>query len=135
MAAANPVQGEISFETQDGKTWVAVYDIPAICAMEDALDRSAIQIMAQIGMGRVGFIRMALWAGLRRKHPKLTLDQVDEIMTKIKGRGAAEIVTEGVRAAFPKPDDQDDDDSDSDGEGGDADPPPAPGEDGTGASS
>lgn len=132
MAAANPLQGEISFETQDGKTWVAVYDIAAVCAMEDALDRPAIQIMAQIGMGRVSFTRMGLWVGLRRNHPKLTLDQVSAIMMQIKDRGAADIVSEGVRAAFPKPEDAD---GDEDGEGGDADPPQAPGADGTGASS
>lgn len=103
MTATNPLKGEIGFELEDGRAFVAVFDIDAICAIEDLRDRPLVQIMAQVIQGRVSFVRDALWAGLRRRHPQVTVAQVGEILTQIKGKKAAEIVLEGVQAAFPAP--------------------------------
>lgn len=126
MTATNPLKGEIGFELEDGRAFVAVFDIDAICAMEDLRDRPLVQIMAQVVQGRVSFVRDALWAGLRRRHPQMTVSQVGEILTQIKGKKAAEIVLEGVQAAFPAP---------KTGEGDTESPREALGADGTGKAS
>lgn len=126
MTATNPLKGEVGFETEDGRSFVAVFDIDAICAMEDVRDKPLVQIMAQVVQGRVSYVRDALWAALRRNHPRMTVSQVGEILTQIKGKKAAEIVLEGVQAAFPPPK----------GDEGEAESPlEALGEDGTGKDS
>lgn len=125
MGAANPLQGELKFATEDGREFTAVFDIPAICALEDLLDRPAVQIAAQIVQGRVGFVRAGLLTGLRRHHADLTPGDVDVIMTTVAGgKRAAQIVLDGLELAFPKP---------KKAGGADApDPRTAPGEGGTG---
>lgn len=126
MTATNPLKGEVGFELEDGRAFVAVFDIDAICAMEDLRDKPLVQIMAQVVQGRVSFVRDALWAALRRRHPQMTVAQVGEILTQIKGKKAAEIVLEGVQAAFPAP---------KTDEGDTERPRQALGEDGTGKAS
>lgn len=126
MSVPNPLQGEFSFATEDGRQFKAVFDIPAICALEDMFDRPAIQIAAQIAQGRVGYVRAGLLTGLRRHHPDLSPADIDVIMTTIEGdKRAAKIVLDGMEIAFPKP---------KKGVGGDDPPDPlkAPDEDGTG---
>jgi hypothetical protein len=126
MAAANPLQGELKFATEDGREFTAVFDIPAICALEDLLDRPAVQIAAQIVQGRVGFVRAGLLTGLRRHHPDLTPGDVDRIMTTLAGdKLPSQIVLDGLNLAFPKP-------KKKLGEGDAPDPQTAPGEAGTG---
>jgi len=126
MAVANPLQGEYAFSTEDGRQFTVVFDIPAICALEDLLDRPSVQIAAQIIQGRVGFVRAGLLTGLRRHHPDLTPADVDVIMTTVAGdKRAAQIVIDGLELAFPKP-------KKKAGEGNAPDPRTAPGEDGTG---
>lgn len=126
MTAANPLKGEIGFELEDGRAFVVVFDIDAICAMEDMRDKPLVQIMAQVVQGRVSYVRDALWAAMRRHHPQVTVTQVGEMLTKIKGKKAAEIVLEGVQAAFPPP---------KADEGEPEDPQEALGADGTGRAS
>lgn len=125
MAAVNPVRGETAFETEDGRAFKAVFDIDAVCALEDLRDRPASLILAQVMMGRIGFVRDALWCALRRHHADLTLEDVGGFLNTIKGVTAAEIVTGALQAAFPKRDK-------GKGEGEPADPPPALDETGTG---
>lgn len=130
MVAANPLKGEVRIELEDGREFLAVFDIDAICAMEDLRDRPVVQIMAQVAQGRISFVRDALWAALRRHHKDIKVVEVGEMLTKIKGqKKAADLVFEGIKNAFPAP-------KDGEGEGeGDENPPTAPAEDGTGKGS
>lgn len=128
MTAPNPIKGETRFEVEDGRAFVAVFDIDALCAMEDLRDRPAIEFVAMVARGRIGFMVDALWAALRRHHPQLTRAEVAALLPAIKGKKAADLVMDGLRAAFPQPADAEAGDQ----EGGKTDPPPAPGADGTG---
>lgn len=125
MVVANPLKGEVRIELEDGREFLAVFDIDAICALEDIRERPLVQIMVQIAQGRISFVRDALWAGLRRHHKDMKQTDVGEIMLQIKGKKAADLVMDAIGAAFPKPK----------AEEGDANPQPAPGEDGTGKDS
>lgn len=131
MTVANPLQGEVRFEVEDGRAFLAVFDIAAICALEDLRDRPALQIIVQVAQGRIGFIADALWAALRRHHPKLTRDEVLALLPAIKGQKATELVLSGLRKAFPDPSDL----GEEAGDGAAASPPAAPNADGTGAPS
>jgi hypothetical protein len=130
MTAPNPLKGEVRFEVEDGRAFLAVFDINAICAMEDLRDRPAVQIIVQVAQGRIGFIIDALWAALRAHHPKLTRDEVGALLPNIKGAKAADLVLNGLKAAFPAPAE------DEPGEAsGKPSPQAAPGADGIGAPS
>ncbi len=125
--AANPAGAETRFETKDGRKFVAVFDIDAICALEDLRDRPVVQILVQVLQGRIGFVRDALWCGLRRHHDAMTLAEVGELMRDIEGANASEIVTAALKASFPAPK--------KPGEGDARDPRPALDETGTGTNS
>jgi len=125
VSAANPVRGETCFETEDGRAFKVVFDLDAVCALEDLRDRPAAHILTQVVMGRIGFVRDALWCGLRRHHEDLTQADVSAFLLTIKDTTAGEIVSAGLQVAFPKRDK-------GKGEGAPADPPPAPDETGTG---
>lgn len=125
MTAANPQKGEVRIELEDGREFLAVFDIDAICALEDIRDKPLVQIMVQVAQGRISYVRDALWAALRRHHPDLKHAQVGDMLTQMKGKKAADLVLAGIKSAFP---------ANKEGEG-DANPLTAPAEDGTGTTS
>lgn len=122
---ANPHKGEIAFTVEGGDTYTAVFSIDVICAIEDALDKTIAQVAVGIAMGRVGYVRHALWQALSVHHKGLRLTQVGELMIAMTDAKAGDLVQKGIERAFPTAEDRK-------GEPDSPRPPKAQAEDGTG---
>lgn len=101
---ANPVKGELAFETEAGETFTLLYSYDALVVMEDARDMPYEQIVDQLKKGRLGAIRVMFWAGLRANHPRLTQAQAGELIRQVPGKGprVQELVIEALLLAFPE---------------------------------
>ena len=120
------LRGEVSLQVEE-QTFQLVYDVNALCAIEDVLDKSVLEVMTTIkGMPKLGLVRALLWGGLRRYHEDLSLNDAGDLVMAAGMGPALKVVQEGIQAAFPQPT-------------GDAksksDPQLTPVEDGTGANS
>lgn len=128
---ANPLVGEVVLPLGEA-TYTLQYDVNALCEAEEALDASVEEILERITAKRPRMVvlRGLLWAGLRRHHPALTVEEVGQRFFGPGGLGTHGVmpyVGEALRLAFPKP-------GDGEGASGEADPPPAT-PDGTGSAS
>ena len=124
----NPMKGEVTL--QDGEvTYKLVYDVNALCAMEDKLDRSVIEVMTNMnGSPRLGVVRARRWAGLRRHHEDVTLEAAGDMVMSVGMVDVLNVVMVGFKSAFPKA---------AEGDGGDgaARPPKPAARAGTGSNS
>lgn len=126
-AAPNKEAGEVAFTVEGGATYLLKFSIPAVVALEDMLDKPIAEVMVGVARGRVGYIRAALAAGLRDFHPKVTMADIGEFMTRIEG-GALDPVLKAMQLAFPAKEE-------AAGEGDEDPQTPTPPADGEGSSS
>lgn len=120
------LRGEVSLQVEE-QTFQLVYDVNALCAIEDVLDKSVLEVMTTIkGMPKLGLVRALLWGGLRRYHEDLSLSDAGDLVMAAGMGPALKVVQEGIQAAFPQPT------GDAKGKG---DPQQTPAVDGTGANS
>lgn len=99
---ANPEKGEVAFKAADAE-YTLRYSTNAICELEDHLGRGLNAIVADLE--RVSTVRALLWAGLRAKHPEITLKAAGEIMDKCGVPTTVGAVSDALKAAFPPPGD------------------------------
>lgn len=104
----NPGKGEVTFAVKDGRQFTAVFDMDFVVAVEDAFDKPIGMISVQIAMGRVGYVRAALWRALQVHHKGLTMADVSALMLDIVDEKAGDIVQQGIQRAFPTADDRKD---------------------------
>lgn len=97
---ANPAQGEVAFKAADAD-YTLKFSTNAICELEDHLNKGLNEIVA--GIERLSSVRALLWAGLRAKHPDVTIKGAGEIIDKIGMAAAIEHVSVALKTAFPAP--------------------------------
>lgn len=98
---ANPARGEITFKVADTE-YTLKFSTNAICELEDRLDKGLNTIVAN--MERLSTVRALLWAGLRAKHPEVTIQQAGEIIDRCGMAEATEIIGKALSVAFSPPD-------------------------------
>src|SRR5215468_8067948 len=88
---ANRIKGEADFVV-DGRTYTLCYNHAALIELEDMLDMGIVAISRELAKWteepdriRLKWMRALLCAGLRKHHPKMTLDDVSELMTSAGG--------------------------------------------------
>jgi hypothetical protein len=96
---ANPHRGEKSVTIGD-KTFTLVFTTNTICEVEDALDKGILEIQQQFG--RLSVLRSLLWAGLREKHPEITLKAAGDLLGTAGAKVLGPVILEAIIAAFPK---------------------------------
>lgn len=107
---ANPHRGETSVEI-GGKTYVLCYGMNACAELENHLGRSFPEIVAELQSWkenperiRVTTVRALLWAGLRRRHSSVTLEQAGDLIDEIGFSNVWQPVNEAFERAWPDPD-------------------------------
>ncbi|WP_396190307.1 GTA-gp10 family protein [Flavobacterium sp.] len=95
---ANPARGEVALAVADTE-YTLKFSTNAICELEDRLDKGLNLIVAN--MERLTTVRALLWAGLRAKHPDVTITQAGEIIDRIGMAQATEVIGKALTAAFP----------------------------------
>lgn len=101
---ANANRGEVEIEV-DGKKYVLRFSANALCDLEDALGMSILQITSMISdpaQIRMKMVRALLWAGLREKHPDLTILQAGDIVQELSLSGAFSVIEDAFKKAFPE---------------------------------
>lgn len=97
------LKGEVSLQVEE-QTFQLVYDVNALCAIEDVLDKSVLEVMTSIkGMPKLGLVRALVWAGLRRHHEQMSLNDAGDLVMAAGMGPALMAVQEGIQAAFPQP--------------------------------
>lgn len=97
---ANPVRGEVAFKVADAE-YTLKFSTNAICELEERLDKGLNVIVAN--MERLSTVRALLWAGLKAKHPDITMAQAGEIIDRCGMAQATEVIGQALTAAFPPP--------------------------------
>lgn len=95
---ANPARGEVALAVADTE-YTLKFSTNAICELEDRLDKGLNVIVAN--MERLTTVRALLWAGLRAKHPDVTITQAGEMIDRIGMAQATEVIGKALTAAFP----------------------------------
>jgi hypothetical protein len=75
----------------------------ALCELEDLLDMGVNAVAAQLSNVeslRLKTVRAIFWAGLRDRHPKITLQQAGELVTEITLPRAMEMIGTAFQLAF-----------------------------------
>lgn len=97
---ANPARGEVAFRVADSE-YTLKFSTNAICELEERLDKGLNTIVAN--MERLTTVRALLWAGLRAKHPDVTIAQAGEMIDRVGMAEATETIGKALTAAFPAP--------------------------------
>ena len=98
---ANPARGEMAFMVGD-EAYTLQFSTNAICELEDYLDKGLNVIVAN--MERLTTVRAMLWAGLRAKHPNVTIKQAGDIIDRCGMAEVTDVIGKALTAAFPSPD-------------------------------
>lgn len=102
---ANPHRGEVALRIGDAD-YTLRFSVNALCALEDALDKSAGEIVASLGDGskvRLKTIRALVWAALLDRHPDMTMQAAGNIVSDGGTAFVMGKITEAMQAAFPAP--------------------------------
>lgn len=97
----NGLRGEVAFKVDDAD-YTLVYSTNAICELEERLDKGLNVIVAN--MERLTTVRALLWAGLRAKHPDVTIEKAGEMIDRCGMASATEAIGKALTAAFPPAD-------------------------------
>lgn len=97
---ANINRGEVSFEAE-GTAWTLVFSINALCDLEDRTGRS-VQDLNLDGALSMRLLRDLIWAGLRERHPAVTVEDAGRIATAAGMGVMQEKVMQAIVAAFPE---------------------------------
>lgn len=98
---ANPHRGEVTFKVADAE-YTLVFSTNAICELEERLDKGLNAIVAN--MERLTTVRAMLWAGLRAKHPDITITKAGEMIDACGMLVATDVIGKALHAAFPPQD-------------------------------
>lgn len=113
---AKAVRLELGADGEKREFWLQ-FDIDKICQMEELLDLDVLQIEARLpAYGRLGFLRVVLWAGLQTHQPKMSLRDAGELLAEPGNEAIRAKIIEAYQKAFPAPEAAE----------GDGDPPRAP---------
>ncbi|MFD2175935.1 GTA-gp10 family protein, partial [Rhodobacter lacus] len=71
---ANPFKGEVDL-THGGVRYTMVLDFNALCDFEGETGKNALTALEGMEAGKISAsdLRVLMWAGLRQRHPEMTL--------------------------------------------------------------
>jgi hypothetical protein len=104
---ANKQVGDVPFTVGD-EIYTLRLDVNALAEMEDALSTddkvvTSFQVMARAERGQISALRAVMWAGLRRHHPKITLDEAGDLIQRMGGpAGVEKTLKQATTAAMPE---------------------------------
>lgn len=94
----NKTKGEVAL-SYDGATYTLLLDFNALAEFEDAIGEKAMPILQNpSGMG-IKHMRALFWAGLKQRHPDITLEDAGRILTANSDK-----LGEALAASFPDAD-------------------------------
>lgn len=101
---ANAVKGEKSVEI-DGVEYTFRFSINAICELEELTGLPVTMVIGDLERGYIKSMRAIVWAGLRDKHPGVTISQAGDLTQALIAEhgteGAGVVVGNALVAAFP----------------------------------
>lgn len=97
---ANPARGEVALTVADTE-YTLKFSTNAICELEELQNKGLNEIVQDLE--RLSTVRALLWAGLRAKHPDVTLKGAGELIDTIGMIPATEVIGRALNAAFPPP--------------------------------
>lgn len=96
---ANKIKGEVSLR-HGGKSYEMVLDFNALAEFEEAAGvENAIEAIQNPGALNAKKLRALFWAGLRQRHPEMTMELAGSILS-----GNLDKMGEAIGTAFPDPD-------------------------------
>lgn len=95
---ANAQKGEYTFTGPDGNDYTLLYNINAMCLIEDELGVPMSDLEDKLQRPSAKDLRAVLWAGLKHKHPDLKLEDAGAIAS---GVDILENITAAFSRAFP----------------------------------
>lgn len=101
---ANKERGEASFEA-DGVSYTLRFDQNALCAIEyETAQPHADTLTKLIGKRYwASAARVTLWAGLKKHHPGITLDEAGDILKPENQAAALMAISAALTSAFAAP--------------------------------
>lgn len=96
---ANRFIGDASFEV-DGQTYKLRLDFNAMCELEDATDKDAMEIIEGYEKGKIRMkdLRALFWALLQHHHSGISMEEAGRLLSE-----APDAVGEALAAAAPEP--------------------------------
>lgn len=96
---ANKQRGEVSLP-YEGKDYTMVMDFNALCDFEDKAGKPVGDVLEALQTGKIVArdMRALIWAGLKQRHPDMTLELAGQILSSNPA-----ILDEGLVTAFPAP--------------------------------
>lgn len=108
---ANRQRGEVALE-MDGKTYTLVFDMNALCCLEDLFSTPEREVVFQdvlkmASKGSARHIRGIVWASLQRHHPEVSLSQSTDLIEAAGGfEGFGEKLQQLADSTQPDPEDR-----------------------------
>lgn len=102
---ANPHRGEVSFDA-DGTLYTLHFSTNAFCELEAEMGVGLMQIAALLDKPEklsMQNLRLLFWAGLRDRHPDISLTDAGRIMDAFGMLDAIQLAAKAFEAAFPAP--------------------------------
>lgn len=103
---ANKIKGEASF-TIGGTEYTICFNNDALIQLEDKLDRGIVAITSEMQRWsaeperlRLKWVRALLWAGLRKHHPTMTVEQTSELIDQSNGAEMMNVIGDAMQKAF-----------------------------------
>lgn len=103
---ANRVIGEASFDL-GGKKYTLCFNNDALVQLEDQLDRGIVAITSEVQLWtkeperiRLKWIRALLWAGLRKHHPNMSIEDAGELIEQSDATTVLNAVGDAMQKAF-----------------------------------
>jgi hypothetical protein len=96
----NPKKGEAEIELGDGRKITLCYNANAWIEAEEVLGKPTPDIIDELQGGRASMKtqRALMWAGLRKHHSEITLDDAGEMLID-----AAEAMSRALNGGLPEP--------------------------------
>lgn len=94
---ANKIKGEVGLQ-HEGKEYILVLDFNALCEFEDVSGKPVGDVLDSLQRGKIVArdMRALIWAGLKQRHPDVTLELAGRILSSNPA-----VLDQGLEAAFP----------------------------------
>lgn len=101
---ANRFKGEVSFRAGDIE-YTMRFSANALCELEDAIGMGVNAVATQLADPsslRLKMVRSVFWAGLRDRHPDMTIKHAGDLITELSLTKAMELVSDAFTLAFAR---------------------------------
>lgn len=98
---ANPHRGEVGF-LADGKAYTMVYTINSLCELEEETGKGVDVLAADLEAPSISLVRTLFWAGLRARHPEITVTAAGEIIDTLGFPEVSALIERAFNLTFPE---------------------------------